>query len=97
MGFRHLLLCTGGQKKEVYFQLYKTLKKSGVGAGKKTLVYPLWVREVVCERFQEPGGRYDGHYDQKLDVSSTDLCAIMSNMSMWYFKNIITRTLYGNY
>ena len=36
------------EKKEVYCQLYKTLKTSGVAAGKKTLVYPLWVREGVA-------------------------------------------------
>ena len=68
-GFIHLLLCSGTSKKEVYSTCYKLLKKAGVGGSKRTLVYPGWMRDIIRNRFQQPGGQFDEQYDQRPDVS----------------------------
>ena len=58
---------TGTCPAEVYKKLYGLLKAAGVGGRTKTFVYPLWVREVVRERFSEVA-LYDGQYDNRSDV-----------------------------
>ena len=58
---------TGTCQAEVYKRLYGLLKAAGVGGRTKTFVYPLWVREVVRERFSEVA-LYDGQYENRSDV-----------------------------
>ena len=47
MGLSHLLLCTGPDSKAVYRRMYVILKGQGVGAGRKTFVFP----ELIRQRF----------------------------------------------
>ena len=51
MGLSHLLLCSSPDSKAVYRRMYVILKGQGVGAGRKTFVFPEWIRAVLRRHF----------------------------------------------
>jgi len=75
-GLMHTVVCVGDSAKIVYRSLYHQLKNSGVGPNRRTFVYPMWLREVIRQRFQVSCAHYDEQYendDAVYQVTETDL------------------------
>ena len=78
-GMIECLLSFGDSKAAVYREIYKQLKKHGVGGKASTFIYPPWLKEVVRERFGGPVSGYDAQYEGKAgvyEVSNADLALL---------------------
>jgi hypothetical protein len=63
----------------VYGNLYKQLKRGGIGGSMKTLVFPGWVRFAVRRRFAD-GGQWDAQYEDNPNVSIIILYLIYNHI-----------------
>ena len=61
----------GNNKREVYGNLYKQLKRVDIGGHVKTLVFPGYVRFAV-RRFAD-GGQWDAQYEDNQNSSNGHL------------------------
>ena len=63
----------------VYKEIFKNLKRNGIGAKVTTFVYPEWVKEVIRSRFPGSNSGYDAQYENKRNVykvTNEDLAAL---------------------
>ena len=67
-GLKHIVLCMGKERKDVYGLLYRNLKSSGVGGQIRTLVYPTWLLHIIRTRFGGGGGAHDTQYQNNPHV-----------------------------